>query len=179
MGNCNPTYKGQRYDSMEELYKIIAHENVTNGVYPIDSIIKDELHSAAYNIEDEFVPDYTRTLNFKISILNTLQNRLRQIEQLKKDNASNKDVLHTLNKLENNINKRLGSIESGEGLINEVNVLKTNPTADIFNFYVQNDFDRVRNLLNSKDTEDINEARKTIIFYKSFKLDNKKRTSII
>lgn len=112
---------------------------------------------------------YQKFITFKKTQLNEYQRRLNQIKSDRKKKDVTAEQLTKLNKLEQELNLIIeGKYELGiKGLKQEIDDLSDSDKAKTLavGYYVQKDLDRLGKLVNSKNIDDINEAKRLVDFY--------------
>lgn len=110
---------------------------------------------------------FEKLIRFKQGQASTYRGRLAKIESLRKDRKNTTEQLVKLRRKERDIKLILeGSTErSIKGLNQEINELKKGVNVNAVSYYVEKDLKRLRDLAQSDDIDDLNEADKIIEFY--------------
>lgn len=123
----------------------------------------------APNADEDVTPKYEKYIQYKQNLLSRLEDRLSKIKADKKKFSSDPTTLKELTALQNTIEDRIeGVVELNvPGIRQEIADLEKAPPIDKFKFYAEADFERLKQLSQSENAEDLKEARVIINFYKA------------
>ncbi len=150
----------------------LTDEQIQNLQFEADvipTLYDAELNNSMFEgISLPIKPSYENTIAFKKEIRRVLKKRLSIIQQDKQRQSGNIKEYKKLLDKEAEITLRIeGSIEEGvQGLDSEIQILESAPPINKLGYYIEKDMRILDSLLESEDTEDLQEARQMIAYYK-------------
>ena len=165
-------YNKYMFEMMDRLLK--NEDNLTSWYKDIlNKRRKDEGHFSPDFWEDPNI-DYDSTrlkfeneIKYTSDLIYRVQKRLNQINSMKKEHATNHELMKKLIKQEHELELRLnGDEELGiKGLQTRLAEFKSNPTFEKLKYYTEQELERVRTLVNSNNPDDVREAEIIIDHY--------------
>ncbi len=143
-----------------EVFTAIDH--IINKTDPFDNVD----FSQDFQINERPQILYEKILQFKQNQISRMKNRLLYYEQEKRDNRTDKEYIKTLVSLEQSTRERLEGTKSTKGVIDEYEELKKSPSLEVLGSYIESDYLRIEELIETKDFNNLKEASVIIDFYK-------------